>query len=86
VAGELERSGFRVAVEDRSWTIGRKIQDAHERRVPYMLILGDDEEEEGTVSVRDRRERERNGVGLDELLGHLTRERDQRHLEPTFLS
>jgi threonyl-tRNA synthetase len=86
VAGELERSGFRVAVEDRSWTIGRKIQDAHERRVPYMLILGDDEEAEGTVSVRDRRERERNGVALDELLGHLTRERDQRHLEPTFLS
>jgi threonyl-tRNA synthetase len=86
VAGELERSGFRVEVEDRSWTIGRKIQDAHERRVPYMLILGDDEESEGTVSVRDRRERERNDVPLDEFIGHLELECEQRRLVPTFLA
>jgi threonyl-tRNA synthetase len=73
-------------VEDRSWTIGRKIQDAHERRVPYMLILGDDEESEGTVSVRDRRERERNDVPLDEFIGHLELECEQRRLVPTFLA
>ncbi|MDY6769212.1 MAG: threonine--tRNA ligase, partial [Candidatus Nanohaloarchaea archaeon] len=51
-------SEFRVEIERRSWTVGKKIQQAHEDNVPYMLIVGDDEEEEnGTVSVRDRAER-----------------------------
>jgi threonyl-tRNA synthetase len=86
VANDLERAGFRVEVEDRSWTIGRKIQDAHERRVPYMLIVGDNEEAAGTVSVRDRKERERNDVAPGAFREHLEREREQKHLEPTFLS
>ncbi|MFC7153971.1 threonine--tRNA ligase [Halomarina halobia] len=85
VAGELERAGFRVGVEDRSWTIGRKIQDAHERRVPYMLVLGGDEEESNTVSVRDREERERQDVPLDAFLAHLETERDEKRVEPDFL-
>ncbi|WP_254545954.1 threonine--tRNA ligase [Halomarina pelagica] len=85
VAGELERAGFRVGVEDRSWTIGRKIQDAHERRVPYMLVLGGNEEESNTVSVRDREERERQDVPLDEFLAHLETERDEKRVEPDFL-
>lgn len=49
---------FRVEVEDRSWTLGRKIQAAHDDRVPYMLIVGDDEVAAETVAVRDREERE----------------------------
>jgi len=85
VANELRRPGLRVGIEDRSWTIGRKIQDAHERRVPYMLIVGDDEEAAGTVSVRDRNERERDGIGIDAFRDHLEGERDERRPAPDFL-
>jgi len=85
VANELRRADLRVGIEDRSWTIGRKIQDAHDRRVPYMLIVGDEEEASGTVSVRDRQERERGDVGVDALREHLSAERDERRLEPDFL-
>ena len=84
VAEELDE--FRVEVEDRSWTIGRKITEAHQDRVPYMLIVGDDEEEAGTISVRDRKERERNEVDVSEFRDYLDREVGQQHLEPTFLS
>jgi threonyl-tRNA synthetase len=84
VADDLD--GFRVEVEDRSWTVGRKIRDGHADRVPYMVIVGDDEEADGTVSVRDRKERERKDVDPGVFRDHLRTEVDQKRLEPTFLS
>jgi threonyl-tRNA synthetase len=83
VADELGE--FRTEVERRSWTVGRKIRAGHDDRVPYMLIVGDTEESEGTVSVRDREERERDGVSVRELRTHLQTERDEKLTEPTFL-
>jgi threonyl-tRNA synthetase len=83
VAGEL--SDFRVEVEDRDWTIGRKIAEGHEDRVPYMLIVGDDEAEAGTISVRDRQEREKNDVSIDAFGDHLRAERAEKRTEPDFL-
>ena len=82
VKNELE--GYRVEVEDRDWTVGRKIQQAHDDNVPYMLVLGDDEEEAGTVSVRDRQERERNDVDLDAFLNHLDSEVEEKRTAPDF--
>ncbi|WP_129115633.1 threonine--tRNA ligase [Halegenticoccus tardaugens] len=76
---------FRVGIEDRSWTVGRKIQQAHEDRVPYMLIVGGDEEEAGTVSVRDREERERGDVAIEEFRAHLEAERGEKRVDPDFL-
>jgi threonyl-tRNA synthetase len=81
-----ELDGFRVEVEDRDMTVGRKIRAGHEDRVPYMLIVGDDEEESGTVSVRDRKERERGDVGVDAFYDHLLAERDGKRTEPDFLA
>ena len=78
--------GFRVTVEDRDWTIGRKIAEGHEDRVPYMLIVGDDEVEAGTVSVRDRREREEKDIDLEEFKEHLALERDQKRTGLTFIT
>jgi threonyl-tRNA synthetase len=85
VAAELGQNGFRVGVERRSWTVGRKIREGHERRVPYMLILGDDEEGSGTLSVRDRNKNEGDGIELDDFRAHLEAERDEKRTEPDFL-
>ncbi len=79
-----ELDGYRVEVEDRDWTVGRKIQQAHDDNVPYMLVLGDDEEEAGTVSVRDRQERERNDVDLDTFVDHLDSEVEEKRTAPDF--
>jgi threonyl-tRNA synthetase len=76
---------FRVDIEDRSWTVGKKIQQAHDDNVPYMIVVGDDEEEAGTVSVRDRQERERNDIQLSTFLDHLEAEVEGKRTEPDFL-
>ena len=77
-------SEFRVEIEDRSWTVGKKIQQAHDDRVPYMLVVGDDEEEAGTVSVRDRFESERKDVDVDAFREHLGSEVEEMRVEPDF--
>jgi len=78
-------SDFRVEVEDRSWTVGKKIQAAHDDRVPYMIIVGGDEEEAGEISVRDREENEDRGFTVDEFRDHLEEEVEEKRLEPDFL-
>ncbi|WP_199719594.1 threonine--tRNA ligase [Halorubrum sp. Atlit-26R] len=85
VKNELEDAGFRVEVEDRDWTVGRKIRAGHDDRLPYMVIVGDDEQEAGTVSVRDRFENQRGDVDLDAFVDHLVAERDEKRTEPDFV-
>ncbi|QWC20261.1 threonine--tRNA ligase [Halorubrum sp. 2020YC2] len=85
VKNELEDADFRVEVEDRDWTVGRKIRAGHDDRLPYMAIVGDDEQEAGTVSVRDRFENQRGDVDLDDFVDHLVDERAEKRTEPDFV-
>ena len=80
-----ELSEFRVEIEDRSWTVGKKIQAAHDDNVPYMLILGDDEEEAENLSLRDREEREESNIGVKAFKEALKEEVEEKRLEPDFL-
>ncbi|WP_136603370.1 threonine--tRNA ligase [Salinigranum halophilum] len=77
---------FRVDIEERSWTLGRKIREAQEDRVPYMVIVGGDEEEAGTISVRDRKERERKDVSVEAFCDHLREEESEKRTDPDFLA
>ena len=54
VCDKLEAAGLRVVLDDSSNTIGYKIRNTQLQKVPYMLIIGAKEVEEGTVSVRNR--------------------------------
>ena len=56
VAAELEEADVRVTIDDRNEKIGRKIRDNELRRVPYMLVVGEKEAENGEVSVRKQGE------------------------------
>ena len=56
VCAELDAMGFRVEVDERSEKIGYKIREAQLHKIPYMLLVGDKEVEDGTVSVRKRGE------------------------------
>ncbi len=85
IAEELEARGVRVSINDRDATIERKIRGAHEDRVPYQVIVGDDEEDAGTIAVRDRQEQQKYDVDPAVFYDHLCTEIDQRRLEPTFL-
>jgi threonyl-tRNA synthetase len=72
----------RTSVETRSLTVGKKIQQAHNAKVPYMLIVGSDEEEGKTVSVRDRNENETTAT-LEEFKQHLKEEIDEKKKTPS---
>ena len=53
---QLEAKGIRLEIDDRNEKIGYKIREARLQKVPYMLIIGDNEVENGTLSVRKRGE------------------------------
>ena len=50
----LENSDIRTLIDNRAETMGKKIREAETQKVPYMLIVGENEEKEGTISVRKR--------------------------------
>ncbi|ELY96677.1 threonyl-tRNA ligase [Natrialba chahannaoensis JCM 10990] len=83
VANEFD--DFRVEVDDRDSTLERKIRAAHDDRVPYQIIVGDNEEEDGNISVRDRFEDQEYDVEIAEFRSHLEREVDEQRSEPDFL-
>jgi threonyl-tRNA synthetase len=56
VAAELRELGVRVTVDDRSESVGKKIRAAELARYPYMLVVGDREEEAGELAVRSHEE------------------------------
>jgi threonyl-tRNA synthetase len=58
VAAELREAGVRVEMDVRSESVGKKIRDAELGRYPFMLVVGDREEEAGSVSVRSHEEGE----------------------------
>ena len=54
VEAQLDEAGIRVDVDTRSEKIGYKIREAQGQKIPYMLVVGQKEQESGTVSVRSR--------------------------------
>lgn len=60
----LEEAGIRVEIDSRTEKIGYKIREARNKRVPYMIIIGEKEEDNKTVSVRSRDNGEEGEVDL----------------------
>ncbi|MDE5900997.1 MAG: threonine--tRNA ligase [Muribaculaceae bacterium] len=74
VAKELAAADIRASVDDRNEKIGRKIRDNELKRVPYMLIVGEKEAQNGEVSVRKQGEGDKGSVKIATFAADLTRE------------
>lgn len=74
VAEALKEKGVRIEVDTRSEKIGYKIREAQLARNPYMLIVGEKEVENGTVSVRDRGEGDIGAIKIDEFVEKVVEE------------
>ena len=81
VADALHEAGVRVRVDDSDSTIGKKIRMHRKLRPAYMVIIGDDESANGTVSIRGRNNNQRNGVALDEFVAEIFAEITNRSTE-----
>ena len=74
LAAKMRMNGFRVEVDSRDEKIGKKIREAQMEKTQYMLVIGDQEIEAGTVAVRSRREGDLGAMPVDTLLARLQTE------------
>jgi threonyl-tRNA synthetase len=74
VVSALRDAGVRAEADERTESVGRKIRDAELRKVPFMLVIGDREADEGTVAVRRHGDGDEGSVALDELVERLRTE------------
>ncbi len=80
VATELRNAGFRVESNTRSDKIGAKIRDAQMQKIPYMLILGDQELDNKQVAVRERKQGDIGAMSLAEFKEMITKQKAERSL------
>ena len=73
-ADVLRESGVSVEVDDRNEKIGYKIREAQLEKVPYMLIIGQKELEEGAVAVRSRKDGDLGQISKEEFVENITKE------------
>jgi threonyl-tRNA synthetase len=73
-AEHLRQNGIRVKVDSRTDRMGAKIRDAEKLKIPYMLVIGDREEEAGTVAPRLRSGDQLDSISIEELLARMTEE------------
>ena len=74
VADELSEHDIRAIVDDRNEKIGKKIRDNELRRIPYMLIVGEKEAENGEISVRKQGEGDKGSMKISTFAAELTQE------------
>jgi threonyl-tRNA synthetase len=71
VKDRLAAEGLRVTLDERSEKVNLKIRDAQLQKIPYMLVVGDREAENGTVSVRNRKHGDQGAQSVDEFLANI---------------
>ena len=74
VEEKLKANGIRCSVDSRSEKIGYKIREARLQKTPYMLVVGQKEEEEGVVSVRSRFKGDEGAQSLDTFIDDICKE------------
>jgi threonyl-tRNA synthetase len=78
VRDELVGAGVRADLDDRTESVGRKIREAELRKIPYMLVIGDREAQDGTVAVREHRQGDTGSVAVAEFAERVSRETRER--------
>ena len=81
VAAKLDALGFRVETDLRNEKIGKKIREATLGKIPYMLVMGDRDIENGTVSVRTRGGEDLGAMSLDAFAAMLKEEVDSKAIK-----
>jgi threonyl-tRNA synthetase len=84
VSAKIIAAGARGEVDDSDNTMGAKIRNNQMHKVPYMLVVGDNEASERTVSVRRRTGEETRGVPVDDFVAGIVSEIAEKRLEPSI--
>ena len=76
MAGRLKNADIRVEIDTRDEKLGKKIRDAQLQKVPYMLVIGAKEAENGTLSVRERKAGDLGPMTFEEFIAQTEKEFD----------
>ena len=74
IVDKLKEEGLRVEADLRNEKIGYKIREALNMKVPYLIIVGDEEEKNGTISLRGRGQENKSGLKLSEFIERIQKE------------
>ncbi len=74
VSQVLENSEIRALIDDRSEKTGRKIRDAEMKKIPYMIIVGENEKKDGTISVRKHGEGDKGTYTIEDFISLINEE------------
>ncbi|MBP1968858.1 threonyl-tRNA synthetase [Virgibacillus natechei] len=80
VEDKLRRQGVRVSVDERNEKIGYKIREAQTQKVPFALVLGDNEIEENAVNVRRYGEKQSETLGFEDFVKLINKEIDEKEI------
>ncbi|MBQ9323927.1 MAG: threonine--tRNA ligase [Clostridia bacterium] len=80
IAAQLDKAGIRVEVDDRNEKLGYKIREAQLQKVPYMLVIGDRDVENGVVSVRSRSKGDLGAMPLADFMAIVQKEIETKAL------
>ena len=81
VKKQFEDKGFRCEVDDRSEKIGYKIREAQLEKVPYMVVVGDKDIENNTISIRKRKEGDLGAMTVEQFLEKIVPDRDNKVID-----
>ncbi|MGE9617166.1 MAG: His/Gly/Thr/Pro-type tRNA ligase C-terminal domain-containing protein [Solitalea-like symbiont of Acarus siro] len=71
---QLKSSGIRIDLDIRAERLSKKIRDAELRKIPYILVIGDKEVEDKTISVRKRTDKNLISISLDNFIKQINKE------------
>lgn len=80
VAEKLKSLGFRVEIDDRNEKIGKKIREAQLQKIPYMLVIGENEKSNNNICVRSRSQGDLGTQTLDDFIKEIIEERDTKKI------
>ncbi len=78
IKNKISEKGFRVEVDDRNEGIGRKIRDAENMKIPYILIIGEEEEKEGNISFRIHKKGDQGKISISKFIKEIDRIREEK--------
>lgn len=74
IYSRIKSAGIRVELDSKNATLGYKIREAEKEKVPYIVVLGKNEEKEKTLSVRKRKEGDKGKIGIEEFIENIKKE------------
>ncbi|HIE44029.1 MAG TPA: threonine--tRNA ligase, partial [Candidatus Omnitrophica bacterium] len=78
ICSRLQSSGVRVEFDSRNETLNYKIREAEREKIPYVVVVGKNEEKNGTISVRKRKMGDQGKIGVDEFIKNIKEEIENR--------